>query len=55
MENKKRLFTFGCSFTQYNWPTWADILGRSLHQEGWEFHNIGRAGTGNMQIMKTIL
>lgn len=55
MENKKRLFTFGCSFTQYNWPTWADILGRSLHQEGWEFHNMGRAGVGNMQIMKTIL
>ena len=21
-----RIFTFGCSFTQYHWPTWADIL-----------------------------
>lgn len=25
-KNKKRIFTFGCSFTQYKWPTWADII-----------------------------
>lgn len=55
MANKRRLFTFGCSFTEYSWPTWADILGKSVHQQGWEFHNMGRAGVGNMQIMKTIL
>jgi len=22
----KRTFTFGCSFTEYFWPTWADII-----------------------------
>lgn len=21
-----RIFTFGCSFTEYRWPTWADII-----------------------------
>jgi len=23
----KRLFTFGCSFTHFDWPTWANLLG----------------------------
>jgi hypothetical protein len=41
-----RLFTFGCSFTQYGWPTWADILGRQFaHYENW-----GRSGAGNLYI-----
>lgn len=42
----KRLFTFGCSFTQWNWPTWADILGKNydLHE------NWGIAGIGNRAI-----
>ncbi len=32
----KRLFTFGCSFTNYIWPTWADILGLEYdHYENW--------------------
>jgi len=21
-----RIFTFGCSFTEYSWPTWADMI-----------------------------
>ena len=25
-----RLFTFGCSYTRYNWPTWADIIADDL-------------------------
>lgn len=42
----ERLFTFGCSFTQYGWPTWADILGRQFdHYENW-----GMSGAGNMYI-----
>lgn len=41
MENK-RLFTFGCSHTQYKWPSWADILGLSFK----EFYNLGQAGSG---------
>lgn len=42
----KRLFTFGCSFTQWNWPTWADILAKNYDQ----FQNWGIAGTGNRAI-----
>lgn len=31
-----RLFTFGCSFTKFFWPTWADILGQEFdYYENW--------------------
>jgi|LakMenEpi03Aug12_release.lakeMendotaPanAssembly.Ray.scaffolds.fasta_scaffold598485_1 hypothetical protein len=43
----KRLFTFGCSFTQYSWPTWADIIGREYDY----FENWGKAGSGNHLIL----
>ena len=23
----KKLITFGCSFTEFSWPTWADWMG----------------------------
>jgi ACT domain-containing protein len=39
---KNRLFTFGCSHTQYRWPSWANILGLSFK----EFYNLGRPGSG---------
>lgn len=46
----KRLFTFGCSFTQWNWPTWADIVGQNYeHYENW-----GLAGIGNRAIAERI-
>lgn len=46
----KRLYTFGCSFTQYFWPTWADILGREFdHYENW-----GRMAGGNQYIFNSI-
>lgn len=41
----KRLFVFGCSFTQYFWPTWANIL--SKHYEDADFFNLGKSGAGN--------
>lgn len=41
-----RLFTFGCSFTNYHWPTWADILGQDYSQ----YYNLGRSGAGNLYI-----
>jgi hypothetical protein len=47
----KRLFTFGCSFTQYNWPTWADILGCEFDY----FENWGRRGGGNQYIFNSII
>lgn len=43
---KGRLFTFGCSFTHYNWPTWADLIG----QEFEEYYNYGKSGAGNLYI-----
>lgn len=47
-----RLFTFGCSFTQYQWPTWANIV--ALDQEK-ELYNFGLAGLGNVGINQRIL
>lgn len=40
--NTNRLFTFGCSFTQYKWPSWADIIGLNFN----EFYNFGQPGSG---------
>jgi hypothetical protein len=47
----KRLFTFGCSFTQYFWPTWADILGREFDR----FENWGKLGGGNQFIFNSLM
>ena len=45
----KRFFAFGCSFTGYRWPTWAEIL----HSEMLEcsFYNMGLSGAGNLAIL----
>jgi len=47
-----RLFTFGCSFTQYwRWPTWADYVGRKFeHYENW-----GLCGAGNAYILYSLM
>jgi len=42
-----RLFTFGCSYTEYIWPTWSDIIARDLDCEN---HNYAKAGMGNQGI-----
>ena len=46
----KRLFTFGCSFTHYHWPTWADILGKEFDY----FENWGQGGSGNLFILNSL-
>lgn len=47
----KRLYTFGCSFTRYDWPTWADILGCEFdHYENW-----GLGGGGNHFIFNSLV
>ena len=46
----KRFFSFGCSMTQYYWPTWADIIGQEIP----EFYNYGRSGAGNLFIASQI-
>ena len=45
-----KLYTFGCSFTKYFWPTWADIL--LTHYEG---ENWGLPGGGNKFIFESII
>ena len=42
-----RLFTFGCSFTRYKWPTWADALAPQFDQ----YYNFGKGGGGNSFIL----
>jgi len=46
-----RLFTFGCSYTAYGWPTWADICGRTFDT----YVNYGRSGAGNHYIASSLL
>jgi len=50
--NYNRLFTFGCSYTEYQWATWADIINFNL---GIEFHNMGLSGIGNIAIFHKML
>jgi hypothetical protein len=45
-----RIFTFGCSFTNYAWPTWADIILKK--NEGF---NLGICGGGYDMLLYRIL
>lgn len=37
-----RLFVFGCSFTNYAWPSWADIVGLEFDTyENWAYPGLG--------------
>jgi hypothetical protein len=49
----KRFFTFGCSFTSYLWPTWADVLASEMPNA--EFYNFGHCGGGNLLIASRIV
>ena len=44
----KRLFVFGCSFTSYLWPTWADIIAKEIPEV--DYYNFGLCGGGNLLI-----
>lgn len=48
----KRFFAFGCSFTSYIWPTWADIVSKEMPQA--EFFNLGKSGAGNLCISSRV-
>lgn len=48
----KRLFTFGCSFTEYYWPTWTEIISLDLDIP---CYNYGRSGAGNQYIANTVV
>jgi len=47
----KRLFVFGCSFTRYMWPTWADIIGKEFEY----YENWGGEGGGNQYIFSSLI
>ena len=48
----KRVFAFGCSFTGYKYPTWANIMSKNIPHA--EFYNFGRSGGGNTFIANRI-
>lgn len=45
-----RIFAFGCSLTQYFYPTWADILIYQYKSRGYQGSNWARSGAGNQYI-----
>jgi hypothetical protein len=49
----KRFFAFGCSFTNYKWPTWADIVSQEFTEEN--SHNYGECGAGNYAIAHSVM
>ena len=51
----KRIFCFGCSFTEWFFPTWADILKLHFENTDTEVYNFGRAGAGNYYIFNNIV
>ena len=48
----RRFFAFGCSFTEYKWATWADVLGK---QFGDNYYNYGKSGGGNSFILYSLI
>lgn len=51
LKKYQRFFAFGCSFTNYHWPTWADIIGKEIpYYENW-----GRMSAGNQFIFNSII
>jgi len=53
IEKPKRFFAFGCSFTSYMWPTWADFVALELGPEV-QYYNFARSGAGNQYISNMI-
>jgi len=47
----KRFFAFGCSYTNYSYATWADLIGVNFK----EYYNYGRAGCSNTYIMNRVV
>lgn len=47
----KRAFVFGCSFTNYYWPTWADLISYEIP----ETYMYGKTGAGNFYIYQSLV
>jgi hypothetical protein len=48
--NNKRCFSFGCSYTNHCWVTWADFVGSNFDI----YINFGRGGASNTFIMNQV-
>jgi len=48
----KRLFAFGSEFTNYHWPTWADIFASDLSIP---LYNYGEKNTSNRDIFNSVM
>lgn len=46
----ERFFSFGCSMTDYFWPTWADVIGLHIPK----YYNFGSPGAGNAFISNQV-
>lgn len=51
-QSYKRFFAFGCSYTNYCWAMWPEIIKQELGDV--EFHNLGKVGAGNSYIAHQI-
>jgi hypothetical protein len=49
----KRFFAFGCSFTEYHWTTWPEIVAEDLGID--EYYNFGKIGGGNEFIFNRLM
>lgn len=49
--NKSRFFAFGCSYTKWGHPTWADFIGINYE----EYYNFGKPGACNTYIMNKLI
>lgn len=46
-----RFFAFGCSFTHYYWPTWADLISKEIS----DTYMYASIGAGNFYIYQAVL
>lgn len=53
LEFKKynRFFAFGCSFTEYYWPTWANIIAKEIP----DHYIYAQVGAGNFYIFQALM
>ena len=47
----KRFFAFGCSFTNYSWPTWANIIAKEIP----DHYIYAKPGAGNFYIFQSLM
>ena len=57
MKKYKRFFAFGCSFTNYIWPTWANIIAHDLQipSQNWGFAGLGNVGIHHRMTQADII